>query len=159
VATTAVTGAAGLVAGLVKPTGLVTSLEPLAGEPLPRLENLVFGGHELTDVPLLKRAGLLVDEGVIPPSLPEAVAESLEEADANVRPGVLTKVPAGILGGALAPFIATLLYAATEGPELIALYMAALCGLTVVCVYLASDFPGDDPDERRLAAERQEPAG
>jgi hypothetical protein len=66
---------------------------------------------------------------------------------------------AGILGGALAPFIAVLLYAAIDGPELIALYMAALCGLTVVCVYLASDFPGDDPDERRLAAERQEPAG
>jgi MFS transporter, MHS family, shikimate and dehydroshikimate transport protein len=66
---------------------------------------------------------------------------------------------AGILGGALAPIIATLLYAAIEGPELIALYMAALCGLTVVCVYLASDFPGDDPDERRLDADRQEPAG
>jgi myo-inositol-1-phosphate synthase len=94
VATTAVTGAAGLVAGLVKPTGLVTALQPLAGEPLPRLENLVFGGHDLTDVSLLKRAGLLVDEGVIPPSLPEAVAESLEEADANVRPGFLTEVPA-----------------------------------------------------------------
>jgi MHS family shikimate/dehydroshikimate transporter-like MFS transporter len=66
---------------------------------------------------------------------------------------------AGILGGALAPFIATLLYAAIEGPELIALYMAALCGLTVVCLYLASHFPGDDPDERRLAADRQETAG
>jgi hypothetical protein len=66
---------------------------------------------------------------------------------------------AGILGGALAPLIATLLYAAIQGPELIALYMATLCVLTVACVYLASDFPGDDPDERRLAAERQEPAG
>ena len=66
---------------------------------------------------------------------------------------------AGILGGALAPLIATLLYAAIQGPELIALYMAALCVLTVVCVYLASDFPGDDPDETRLATERQEPAG
>lgn len=62
---------------------------------------------------------------------------------------------AGILGGALAPLIATLLYAAIEGPALIALYMAALCGLTIVCVYLASDFPGDDPDEARLAAEER----
>jgi hypothetical protein len=64
---------------------------------------------------------------------------------------------AGILGGALAPFIAVLLYAAIDGPELIALYMAALCGVTVVCVYLASDFPGDDPDESRLAAEEASP--
>jgi hypothetical protein len=63
---------------------------------------------------------------------------------------------AGILGGALAPSVATLLYAAINGPELIALYMVALCGLTVVCVYLASDFPGDEPEERRLVAERQE---
>jgi MFS transporter, MHS family, shikimate and dehydroshikimate transport protein len=63
---------------------------------------------------------------------------------------------AGILGGALAPSVATLLYAAINGPELIALYMVALCGLTVVCVYLASDFPGDEPEEGRLVAERQE---
>jgi len=62
---------------------------------------------------------------------------------------------AGILGGALAPTVATLLYAAINGPELIALYMAVLCALTVVCVYLASDFPGDDPDERELVEEGQ----
>jgi MHS family shikimate/dehydroshikimate transporter-like MFS transporter len=65
---------------------------------------------------------------------------------------------AGILGGALAPSVATLLYAAIAGPELITLYMVALCGLTVVCVYLASEFPGDEPEERRLVTERQEPA-
>lgn len=50
---------------------------------------------------------------------------------------------AGVLGGALAPFIAVLLYAAVGDPILISVYMAILCVLTVVCVYLASDFPGD----------------
>ena len=63
---------------------------------------------------------------------------------------------AGILGGALALFIAVLPGPSIDGPELIALYMAALCGLTVVCVYLASDFPGDEAEERHLAAEGQE---
>jgi MFS transporter, MHS family, shikimate and dehydroshikimate transport protein len=66
---------------------------------------------------------------------------------------------AGVLGGALAPSVATLLYAAINGPELIALYMAVLCGLTVVCVYLVSSFPGDEAEERELVDERQEPAG
>jgi MFS transporter, MHS family, shikimate and dehydroshikimate transport protein len=65
---------------------------------------------------------------------------------------------AGVLGGALAPTIAVLLYAAIAGPELIAVYMAALCLLTVVCVYLASNFPGDAEDEEQLVAERQETA-
>ena len=87
-ATTAIVGAAGLAAGHLAPTGLVTSLEPLARAPLTRFENLVFGGHEVTEIPLLKRARILVEEGVIPPSLPEAVAGSLEAADANVRPGI-----------------------------------------------------------------------
>lgn len=50
---------------------------------------------------------------------------------------------AGVLGGALAPIIAVSLYQVVNGPALIALYMAALCVLTVVCVYLASTFPGD----------------
>jgi MFS family permease len=65
---------------------------------------------------------------------------------------------AGVLGGALAPSIAVLLYAAIAGPELIAVYMAALCLLTVVCVYLASNFPGDAEEEEQLVAERQETA-
>lgn len=50
---------------------------------------------------------------------------------------------AGVLGGALAPFIAVLLYTAAGGTILISVYMAMLCVLSVVCVYLASDFPGD----------------
>ena len=93
VATTAITGAAGFAAGLIGPTGLVTALEPLVRAPLPRFEDLIFGGHELTDAPLLKRAELLVDEGVIPPSLPAAVAKSLDEANANIRPGISMEVP------------------------------------------------------------------
>ena len=92
-ATTAISGAAALAAGLVKPTGLVTALEPLAHAPLPRFEDLVFGGHELTETSLIKRAELLAGEHVLPPTLPEAVAESLRETDANIRPGVSMEVP------------------------------------------------------------------
>jgi myo-inositol-1-phosphate synthase len=62
-------------------------------EALPRFEDLVFGGHELTDASLLKRAELLVDEGVVPPSLPAAVAKSLNQANANIRPGISMEGP------------------------------------------------------------------
>ncbi len=61
-------------------------------EALPRFEDLVFGGHELTDASLLKRAELLVNEGVVPPSLP-AVTKSLNQANANIRPGISMEGP------------------------------------------------------------------
>jgi MHS family shikimate/dehydroshikimate transporter-like MFS transporter len=66
---------------------------------------------------------------------------------------------AGIFGGALAPIIATSLYAATGGPGLIGVYVAVLCLLSIVCVYLAAetfqrDIYEDEPQERRLIAEQ-----
>ena len=66
---------------------------------------------------------------------------------------------AGIFGGALAPIVATALYAATGGPGLIGVYVAVLCLLSIVCVYLADetfrrDIYEDEPQERRLIAEQ-----
>ena len=66
---------------------------------------------------------------------------------------------AGIFGGALAPIIATALYAATGGPGLIGVYVAVLCLLSIVCVYLAAetyrrDIYEDEPQERRLITEQ-----
>jgi metabolite-proton symporter len=66
---------------------------------------------------------------------------------------------AGIFGGALAPIVATALYAATGGPGLIGVYVAVLCLLSIVCVYLADetfqrDIYEDEPQERQLIAEQ-----
>lgn len=66
---------------------------------------------------------------------------------------------AGILGGALAPIVATALYAATGGPGLIEIYVAVLCLLSIACIYLApetfrSDIYEDEPQERQLIAEQ-----
>ena len=87
VATTAIVGAAALARSLVRPTGVVSATEPLASASLPDFDHLVFGGHEVSDAPLLKRAGLLAEEGVLPLTLPAMVADELAEADANIRPG------------------------------------------------------------------------
>ncbi|HET6549767.1 MAG TPA: inositol-3-phosphate synthase [Solirubrobacter sp.] len=88
VATTALTGAAAVAAGLVEPTGLVTMREPVTGAGMPELGDFVFGGHDVVETPLAIRAGRLVDEGVLPAGLPAALGGSLEASEAEQRPGI-----------------------------------------------------------------------
>ncbi len=88
VATTAITGAAAVTAGLATTTGLVTMRPPFTEAGLPALDDLVFGGHDLIETPLAVRAARLVDGGVLPDKLPEAVAAQLAAAESEMRPGV-----------------------------------------------------------------------
>jgi myo-inositol-1-phosphate synthase len=88
VATTALTGAAAVAAGLAEPTGLVTTREPFTGAALPELGDFVFGGHDVVETPLALRAARLVDDGVIPLGLPAALSAALEAAEAEQRPGI-----------------------------------------------------------------------
>lgn len=86
VATTAVTGAAAIRAGLVTRTGCVTELADFAGAALPGLGDLVFGGHDVVTTPLRKRAEQLVHAGVLPATLLGPVDADLAAADAEVLP-------------------------------------------------------------------------
>ncbi|GAA3846628.1 inositol-3-phosphate synthase [Sphaerisporangium flaviroseum] len=88
VATTVITGAAALRAGLAAPIGCVTESPDFTGAGLPSLDRLVFGGHDIASTPLPKRAEELTRAGVIPPPLADLVRHELEAADAEVRPGV-----------------------------------------------------------------------
>jgi myo-inositol-1-phosphate synthase len=88
VATTSRMGAAAVAAGLSPPTGLVTALAPFDRVPLPKLSELVFGGHDLVDTSLVKRAEALAHAGVLPSSLLHAVADALDAGEADVLPGV-----------------------------------------------------------------------
>jgi myo-inositol-1-phosphate synthase len=87
-AVTSVAGAAAVRAGLAEPIGLVGDTEPFAGVGLAPLSELVFGGHDVVDTPIPKRAEQLVQTGVLPTALPGAVADDLLAADAEIRPGV-----------------------------------------------------------------------
>ena len=87
VATTTVVGAAALRAGLLPPTGCVTALPSFEGLPLPRFDELVFGGHDVAETDLPKRAEQLVQAGVVPGGLPESLRADLLAADAQIRPG------------------------------------------------------------------------
>jgi myo-inositol-1-phosphate synthase len=89
VATTTVTGAAAIAAGLAPPTGLITALPAFdACRALPPIGDLVFGGHDLVDTTMRKRAEELAIAGVLPAMVPGAVGDALDAADAAIRPGI-----------------------------------------------------------------------
>nr|WP_258177193.1 inositol-3-phosphate synthase [Streptomyces solincola] len=87
VATTAVAGCAALAAGLHEPLGMVTETAGFDGCGLPPLDALVFGGHDIAEVSLPKRAQELVASGVLPSGVPDAVHRELAAAENAVRPG------------------------------------------------------------------------
>jgi len=86
-AVTSIFGAAAVRADLAEPIGLVGETPAFAGVGLPALEDLVFGGHDIVDTPIPKRAEQLVQSGVLPSVLPDAVGDDLRAADAEIRPG------------------------------------------------------------------------
>jgi myo-inositol-1-phosphate synthase len=87
VAVTAMSGVAALKAGLVPPVGCVGELPEIAVARLPGYADLVFGGHDVTDCPLEKRAELLAGGGVLQPGLLDRVRDDLRAIDAEIRPG------------------------------------------------------------------------
>ncbi|MFI6329156.1 inositol-3-phosphate synthase [Micromonospora chersina] len=94
VATTSIVGALALRAGLTGPTGCVTELPELRGPALPSFADLVFGGHDVVDTPLPKRAEALAAAGVVPGRLVDALAGELAEVEAALRPAPTGGSPA-----------------------------------------------------------------
>lgn len=86
VAVTSLTGALALRAALTEPVGCVTELLPVRNGVLPAWSDLVFGGHDTSVLPLEKKAQSLVAAGVIPAVIAGAVADELNEIEAELRP-------------------------------------------------------------------------
>ncbi|MGH8999964.1 MAG: inositol-3-phosphate synthase [Acidimicrobiia bacterium] len=93
VATTTIAGCAAIASGLAPPTGMVTALGAFDDVPLPALGDLVFGGCDLVEVPLAKRAEALTQAGVLPAGLQALVDDALDAADADIVPGISTEDP------------------------------------------------------------------
>lgn len=87
VATTVATGLALITAGGAGPDGLVTEQPDLAGAGLVPLDQVVVGGHDVADVPLVKRAAQLADAGVIPHTALALVSDELDRTCARIRHG------------------------------------------------------------------------
>jgi myo-inositol-1-phosphate synthase len=88
VATTAIVGALSLRAGLTGSTGMVSQLPEVAAAGLPDVARLVFGGHDVGTVPLVKRAESLATSGVLPGSLLPLLHHDLERVETRLRPGL-----------------------------------------------------------------------
>ncbi|RCW45778.1 myo-inositol-1-phosphate synthase [Halopolyspora algeriensis] len=87
VATTAIMGAAGVRDRITPTTGCVTESPDFAAATLPAFGDLVFGGHDIAETSLPKRAEQLAHAGVVPRQLPDLVHTDLTAADAEIRPG------------------------------------------------------------------------
>ncbi|WP_367128520.1 inositol-3-phosphate synthase [Saccharothrix sp. HUAS TT1] len=87
VATTAIGGLLALRTGLAPPTGCVTAAPELAGVPLPGWDDLVVGGHDVVQTPLVKRAEQLAEHGVLPHRLLNAVEAGLRAVEDDLRDG------------------------------------------------------------------------
>lgn len=87
VAAATVIGAAAVRAGLAPTTGCVTELPDFPGGGLPGYGDLLFGGHDIVELPLPKRAEQLAGAGVVPSRLPELTRDALLAAEGEIRPG------------------------------------------------------------------------
>jgi len=87
VATTVVAGAAAVRAGLADLTGCVTAQPEFAAAGLTDVAGLVFGGHDVTETSLVKRAEQLTQAGVLPARMADLVAGDLSVANERIRPG------------------------------------------------------------------------
>ncbi|GAA2453938.1 inositol-3-phosphate synthase [Actinomadura vinacea] len=87
VATTAVIGALAVRAGLAGTTGMVSERPGFPGDGLPQPAELVFGGHDLSDVPLTKRAEQLAHAGVVPADLPARLHGELAAVEDDIVTG------------------------------------------------------------------------
>ncbi|MEU8817635.1 inositol-3-phosphate synthase [Actinoplanes sp. NPDC048796] len=86
VAVTSMVGATALRAGLAEPLGCVTELPALASRAVPGLGELVFGGHDISDITLEKKVEDLVAAGVLPAGPAAAVADQLPALQRELRP-------------------------------------------------------------------------
>ena len=87
VATTVATGLALMGAGGAGRAGLVTEQPELATAGLCPLDRIVVGGHDVSEVPLVKRAALLAEAGVVPHGALGLAHDELDRVDTRVRTG------------------------------------------------------------------------
>ncbi|WP_242670372.1 inositol-3-phosphate synthase [Mycobacterium decipiens] len=76
-ATTSIVGLYALSADLIPDTGCVTASEDFAGVPLPQFADFVVGGRDVVTTALVKRAETLVEAGLLPPRVVDAVSDRL----------------------------------------------------------------------------------
>lgn len=95
VATAAAVGVHALATGIAPPTGCATAGAAFTGVPLPSYHELVVGGHDVSAVPVGRRAELLAEAGMLPAPIVAATRSALDEVDSEVRPGYVPAAHSG----------------------------------------------------------------
>jgi myo-inositol-1-phosphate synthase len=88
-------GLAGLRAGMLEPTGIVSERDPFRRAGLVAFEDMVLGGHEIAAGSLSHGAGELVRHGILSSELVAAASAEAAALDARIRPGVLDVTDVG----------------------------------------------------------------
>lgn len=86
VAVTSIVGAAAVRAGLTEPIGCVTEHPVLRSDALPGFGDLVFGGHDVATISLVKKAEALAEAGVVPARLVATLHSELAAVEEEIRP-------------------------------------------------------------------------
>lgn len=94
-ATTATLGLHALAAGLTEAIGCVTEHPELDGRGLAGFDDVLVGGHDVVDTPLVKRAEDLVAGGVVPQHLLRLVGDRLAATEHRLRHGVESAATSG----------------------------------------------------------------
>ena len=96
IATCVAYGLAGLRAGLVKPIGLCTEVEPFDRLDLAPLGDFVLGGHDVCRRDLSASAAELVRTSVLTSDLVTGTAQDASAYEARIRPGMLDGPDVGV---------------------------------------------------------------
>ncbi len=108
VGTCAVAGAAAVARGLMPAVGLVTEARDICDLELISLGGLVFGGHDVRDGSIVRTAREFGERnGLLTPALRLAVADDLERADREIRPGLLVNAGDEVRAMAAEGFVVT----------------------------------------------------
>jgi len=84
-----IVGARAMARGLAGATGLVTELKEFHALDLPRVDELVFGGHEVSGVSLMDAARAFARRaGVLSERMLDELRADIESVQADIRPGV-----------------------------------------------------------------------
>lgn len=84
-ATTATIGLHALARGVTEPWGLTTASADFDAVPLVGLDEIVIGGHDISETPLARKASALAAGGMFSPALVDAVVSDLERTDGELR--------------------------------------------------------------------------
>lgn len=98
VAVASVAGVAAIIRGLADTTGMVTELGEYGHLQLPKLESLIFGGHDIRETEIIHEARHLnQSSSALPETVLDMIKDELVEYESRIRPGLTIGMDSDVL--------------------------------------------------------------